>query len=413
MESSIGIVGSGVSGLHLGLFLLANDVPVTMYAQTGAGRDPAGSAAEHRRPPPPHARARARAGGPSLGRGRVWLRLPPPLHRGRRGSAIPRRLHRPVVGHRLPAVPPSPDGGLPGARRRAGARAHGRRRGGQPPVIAARPHGGCRRAGRDRRAVPAARRQVPLRPTAAPAVGRDLQRHHLLRAEGRQHPFLARPRRAPRAAHLLARRVRDSAALRGHPRWRRRGARSSPVRRGPGRLRPACAREAAPALPDGLRTRRSRRVRAVVRAATSCRARSLRSSAGLRAPGQRAVCARRWRLPRRGRPADGTGREFGLVLRLDDRRSDRRGSRVRRALLRARGSAARGVRNQRLRVDEPDAQPAAARARVHRRDGEDKALCDEFTTNFNHPDKQVDVLGTPERTRAFLGRAGRPRGTRG
>jgi 2-polyprenyl-6-methoxyphenol hydroxylase-like FAD-dependent oxidoreductase len=33
MESSIGIVGSGVSGLHLGLFLLANDVPVTMYAQ--------------------------------------------------------------------------------------------------------------------------------------------------------------------------------------------------------------------------------------------------------------------------------------------------------------------------------------------------------------------------------------------
>jgi 2-polyprenyl-6-methoxyphenol hydroxylase-like FAD-dependent oxidoreductase len=32
----------------------------------------------------------------------------------------------------------------------------------------------------------------------------------------------------------------------------------------------------------------------------------------------------------------------------------------------------------------------------------DKALCDEFTTNFNHPDKQVDVLGTPQRTRAFL-----------
>ena len=32
----------------------------------------------------------------------------------------------------------------------------------------------------------------------------------------------------------------------------------------------------------------------------------------------------------------------------------------------------------------------------------DKALCDEFTTNFNHPDKQVDVLGNAERTRAFL-----------
>src|SRR5215218_8730919 len=34
MGSSIGIVGSGVSGLHLGLFLLANDVPATMYAQS-------------------------------------------------------------------------------------------------------------------------------------------------------------------------------------------------------------------------------------------------------------------------------------------------------------------------------------------------------------------------------------------
>ena len=32
MGSSIGIVGSGVSGLHLGLFLRAHDVPVTIYA---------------------------------------------------------------------------------------------------------------------------------------------------------------------------------------------------------------------------------------------------------------------------------------------------------------------------------------------------------------------------------------------
>jgi 2-polyprenyl-6-methoxyphenol hydroxylase-like FAD-dependent oxidoreductase len=32
MATSIGIVGSGVSGLHLGLYLLAHDVPVTMYA---------------------------------------------------------------------------------------------------------------------------------------------------------------------------------------------------------------------------------------------------------------------------------------------------------------------------------------------------------------------------------------------
>jgi 2-polyprenyl-6-methoxyphenol hydroxylase-like FAD-dependent oxidoreductase len=32
MGSTIGIVGSGVSGLHLGLFLRTHDVPVTIYA---------------------------------------------------------------------------------------------------------------------------------------------------------------------------------------------------------------------------------------------------------------------------------------------------------------------------------------------------------------------------------------------
>lgn len=33
---------------------------------------------------------------------------------------------------------------------------------------------------------------------------------------------------------------------------------------------------------------------------------------------------------------------------------------------------------------------------------QDKALCDEFTSNFNDPERQVDVLATPERTRACL-----------
>jgi 2-polyprenyl-6-methoxyphenol hydroxylase-like FAD-dependent oxidoreductase len=35
---------------------------------------------------------------------------------------------------------------------------------------------------------------------------------------------------------------------------------------------------------------------------------------------------------------------------------------------------------------------------------QDKALCDEFTSNFNDPERQVDVLATPERTRAYLAR---------
>lgn len=33
---------------------------------------------------------------------------------------------------------------------------------------------------------------------------------------------------------------------------------------------------------------------------------------------------------------------------------------------------------------------------------QDKALCDEFTSNFNDPERQVDILATPERTRAYL-----------
>jgi Styrene monooxygenase A putative substrate binding domain len=35
---------------------------------------------------------------------------------------------------------------------------------------------------------------------------------------------------------------------------------------------------------------------------------------------------------------------------------------------------------------------------------QDKRLCDEFTTNFNHPDRQVEVLATPERMHSYLAR---------
>jgi 2-polyprenyl-6-methoxyphenol hydroxylase-like FAD-dependent oxidoreductase len=40
---------------------------------------------------------------------------------------------------------------------------------------------------------------------------------------------------------------------------------------------------------------------------------------------------------------------------------------------------------------------------------QDKALSDEFTTNFNDPERQVDILGTPERTRAYLALRGQDR----
>jgi hypothetical protein len=40
---------------------------------------------------------------------------------------------------------------------------------------------------------------------------------------------------------------------------------------------------------------------------------------------------------------------------------------------------------------------------------QDMALCDEFTTNFNDPERQVDVLATPERTQAYLERRAQDR----
>jgi 2-polyprenyl-6-methoxyphenol hydroxylase-like FAD-dependent oxidoreductase len=40
---------------------------------------------------------------------------------------------------------------------------------------------------------------------------------------------------------------------------------------------------------------------------------------------------------------------------------------------------------------------------------QDKALCDEFTTNFNDPERQVDILATPERTHAYLALRGQDR----
>jgi 2-polyprenyl-6-methoxyphenol hydroxylase-like FAD-dependent oxidoreductase len=41
---------------------------------------------------------------------------------------------------------------------------------------------------------------------------------------------------------------------------------------------------------------------------------------------------------------------------------------------------------------------------------QNKAVCDAYTQNFNHPDRQWDTVATPERTAAFIARhtAGQP-----
>ena len=136
----------------------------------------------------------------------------------------------------------------------------------------------------------------------------------------------------------------------------------------PAAYRPPRARRPADPLPDGRRARRPRRVRPVVGPRSPAGRADADRARGLRAPEQRALRAGHGRRAHRRGPDDGAGRELGVLLGVDDRRGDRRRPRLRRALLRARRAPARGLRARRLGLDQPDAQPAAPRARVHRRD---------------------------------------------
>ena len=369
MGSSIGIVGSGVSGLHLGLYLLAHDVPVTIYADKEPDDDPGGQAAQHGRPTTTtRSSASARSGsttGTSAEYGYVCHHH---CIAGER-SAVPRRLQHPssAIDYRvyLPRL-------MEDFQERGGGWSSCTRVGVEEierAVIRGTTSWSSPSAGAA--STSCSRGATTSRPTtaAAPAVGRDLQRDHVLRAEGRQHPFLAGPRRAARAADLLARRLRNRAAVRDRPRRRRRGARAqSATTTTPPPTTGLCSRRCAGTSrwpPNASTPPRS----GCGPAATCSRARSLRSCAGTTRAWTAALRARRWRLPHRGRPDDGTGRQLGLVLRLDHRRSDPRRPRLRRALLPARRSPARGLRHQRLGLDQPDAQPAAARAGVPGRDG--------------------------------------------
>src|ERR1700757_4003164 len=101
--TSIAIVGSGVSGLHLGLFLQQHDVPVTLYSDKTAEQIATGrllnTVAHHH-----HTLERVR------------LRLPPARRRRPpRADALARRLPAPVVDHRLSPVPAAAAPGLRGA----------------------------------------------------------------------------------------------------------------------------------------------------------------------------------------------------------------------------------------------------------------------------------------------------------
>ena len=158
--AGIGVVGAGVSSLHLGLYLRAHDVPVTIYADKTARADRRRAPAEHGRAPPPHPRARARPRRAPWGRRRARLRLPPPLHLGAdlafQGTSTTRRCASTT------ASPPPPHGRLRGARRRPVV---------GPTLEAAdvealrrpRPHGRRARSREHRRHVPPPARPVPVR----------------------------------------------------------------------------------------------------------------------------------------------------------------------------------------------------------------------------------------------------------
>ena len=273
MESSIGIVGAGVSGLHLGLYLRQHDVPVTIYAERSPDEVRASrllnTVGHHH-----HTLERERALGVHHWDAEEYgycchhhaILTPdgPLAFRGdfaHNSSVIDYRLYLPQLMEDFAAR-----GGELVERARDDRRHRAR-------LPEPRPDGRRRRARRDGRAVPAAPRQVAVHQAAAAPVGRHLRGRHLQRAQGRRRALLTGPRRAAGAADLLPRRVRHGAAVRERPGRRPRGARRHPLRRRPGRVQRARAREGPRALPDASPSGSTSPSSRCGRAATSSRAR--------------------------------------------------------------------------------------------------------------------------------------------
>ncbi len=331
--AGIGIVGAGVSSLHLGLYLQAHDVPVDDLRGQDAGADHRRAPAEHGRAPSPHARAGARARRAPLGRRpstatpAITTSSPGRASRSRATSTTRRcasttastcrgswRTSRSAAATSSSA--PTPRGGR--RRARVGRPRPRRRRGG------ARQH---------RRHVPPAAREVPVRPPAAPPRRRPLPRRRTDRAARRLVLHRARPRRAARAAAAHPRGPGDRAAVREHPGWRDREARRHAGRGGHRGLRARGAGHAPRALRLGRRPRRSVLLRLHGAQGRAAGRADPGRPRGLHAAVLRHVRAGDGRHARRRRSDHRAGRELRLLLGVEGRRGDRHRPRLRRAVL--------------------------------------------------------------------------------
>jgi hypothetical protein len=68
--------------------------------------------------------------------------------------------------------------------------------------------------------------------------------------------------------------------------------------------------------------------------------------------------------------------------------------------------SARGGDSGHRRADRPGPAGATGPTRADRPSRFQPAVANEFTDNFNQPERQWDILATPERTSAFLARHG-------
>ena len=340
MASTIGIVGSGVSGLHLGLFLRAHDVPVTIYADKEPDEIRAGrllnTVAHHH-----HTLERERAlgvhhwdvgeygycchhhcvGGELRFRGdfdhpsssidyRVYLPRLMEDFQERGGELVIMPSVAAVEDIERLSAAPRPDG-----RRRRAAQ-----------------HGGAVRAA-----------ATTSRPTT-------------VRSDGSRPGSTAGSRTpSPRASACTSPRATAScSSCRSTPTTaspRRCCSRTSPAARSsrspmsatttiPPPSTASCSDACATHYPMAAERVDADGLRPVVGPRPPAGRADADRARGLRAPEQRALRAGHGRRAHRRRPDDGPGRELGVVLGLDDRGGDRRRPRLRRALLR---SASRAV----------------------------------------------------------------------
>ena len=117
MARNIGIVGAGIAGLHLALYLQKHGVDATIITDRPPEDYRGHSPAQHRRASPRDDRARGLSRRQSLDRSEGPLLLPRPRLQFSAAAELPRRFLEGEPRRRLPDLSPGPDAGFYEARR--------------------------------------------------------------------------------------------------------------------------------------------------------------------------------------------------------------------------------------------------------------------------------------------------------